>query len=111
MITPTQEEFDELDLICDAQKWIVDLNENPKWTDERIQIALDKKLARHKGKFTEKKSVRDPKRVPDPWTVSDERKVAYGFVQDQLDMLYWDQVNGTSKWKDHITKVKTDHPK
>mgnify|MGYP001185225024 FL=1 len=35
-----------------------------------------------------------------------KRKVEYGQIEDQLDMLYWDQVNGTTTWKDHVTAVK-----
>lgn len=36
---------------------------------------------------------------------------AYPSVEDQLDMLYWDKVNGTEKWKEAIDKIKTDTPK
>ena len=39
------------------------------------------------------------------------RQEAYGSVPDQLDMMYWDQVNGTTTWKDYIAKVKSDNPK
>jgi hypothetical protein len=39
------------------------------------------------------------------------RKYAYASIQDQLDMQYWDQVNGTTVWKDHVAKVKSDYPK
>lgn len=35
----------------------------------------------------------------------------YPSIQEQLDMQYWDSVNGTTTWKDAITKVKTDNPK
>ena len=43
--------------------------------------------------------------------VIENRKIAYGSVQDQLDMQYWDNVNGTTTWKDHIAQVKSDNPK
>jgi hypothetical protein len=36
---------------------------------------------------------------------------AYGSINDQLDMMYWDNVNGTTTWKDHIAQVKSDNPK
>ena len=36
---------------------------------------------------------------------------AYPSVGDQLDMQYWDAVNGTTTWKDAIAKVKSDNPK
>ncbi len=39
------------------------------------------------------------------------RQSAYASIQDQLDMQYWDNVNGTTTWKDHIAQVKSDNPK
>ena len=35
----------------------------------------------------------------------------YPSIRDQLDMQYWDAVNGTTTWKDAIAKVKSDNPK
>ena len=40
-----------------------------------------------------------------------DRAVAYPSIQDQLDMQYHDQVDGTTTWKDAIAKVKSDNPK
>ena len=42
---------------------------------------------------------------------SRKRVQEYASIQDQLDMQYWDSVNGTTTWKDHIAKVKSDNPK
>mgnify|MGYP003121270580 FL=1 len=39
------------------------------------------------------------------------RQEAYGSIADQLDMQYWDAVNSTTTWKDHIAQVKSDNPK
>jgi hypothetical protein len=39
------------------------------------------------------------------------RQTAYGSINEQLDMLYWDHVNGTSNWADHIAAVKAAYPK
>ena len=39
------------------------------------------------------------------------RQEAYGSIADQLDMQYWDAVNDTTTWKDHIAQVKADNPK
>ena len=39
------------------------------------------------------------------------RQEEYGSIADQLDMQYWDAVNGTTTWKDHIAQVKSDNPK
>ena len=38
------------------------------------------------------------------------RRNAYGDIASQLDMQYHDSVDGTSTWKDHVAKVKTDNP-
>ena len=40
-----------------------------------------------------------------------DRATSYPSIQEQLDMQYWDSVNGTTTWKDAIAKVKTDNPK
>ena len=40
-----------------------------------------------------------------------DRQEAYGSIADQLDMQYWDEVNGTTTWKDFVAKVKSDNPK
>ena len=37
-----------------------------------------------------------------------QRKVAYGSIEEQLDMMYWDQMNGTTTWKDHVSSVKSN---
>lgn len=39
------------------------------------------------------------------------RKIAYGDLGTQLDMIYWDQKNDTTTFKDHIDQVKADNPK
>ena len=40
-----------------------------------------------------------------------DRATAYPSIQDQLDMQYWDNVNGTTTWENAIAKVKADNPK
>ena len=40
-----------------------------------------------------------------------QRDRVYPSIQEQLDMQYWDSVNGTTTWNDTITKIKTDNPK
>ena len=32
-------------------------------------------------------------------------------IEQQLDMQYWDAVNGTTTWKDHVAAVKAKYPK
>ena len=40
-----------------------------------------------------------------------DRADTYPSIQEQLDMQYWDAVNGTKKWQEAVAKVKTDNPK
>ena len=51
--------------------------------------------------------------TPDPYVepelgYQDKRLMAYASIGDQLDMQYKDLVNGTTEWKDHISKIKSD---
>ena len=41
----------------------------------------------------------------------EKRQFEYGSIGEQLDMIYWDKVNGTEKWKEMVDKVKADNPK
>lgn len=44
-------------------------------------------------------------------TYKDFRADNYGTINEQLDMLYWDKVNGTNVWMEHIDLVKSKYPK
>ena len=39
------------------------------------------------------------------------RQEAYKPIAEQLDMIYWDGVNGTTLWDEHIAEVKEDNQK
>ncbi len=39
------------------------------------------------------------------------RRAEYPSREDQLDMIYWDKVNGTTIWEDTIQAIKDKHPK
>jgi len=47
------------------------------------------------------------------WTDPEQYKIdrEYPSIGEQLDMQYWDAVNGTTTWKDTIAQVKSDNPK
>ena len=40
-----------------------------------------------------------------------QRDRVYPSIAEQLDMQYWDKVNGTNTWQDAIAKVKSVNPK
>ena len=39
------------------------------------------------------------------------RKRAYPPIEQQLDMIYWDKINGTENWQTAIDAVKQQFPK
>jgi hypothetical protein len=39
------------------------------------------------------------------------RATAYPSIQEQLDMQYWDGVNGTTIWADTVAQIKSKNPK
>jgi uncharacterized small protein (DUF1192 family) len=39
------------------------------------------------------------------------RAAEYPSLQEQLDMQYWDAINGTTNWAEAIAAVKTKYPK
>lgn len=43
--------------------------------------------------------------------VAEDRMKAYGRLGVQLDMLYWDKINNTTNWEQHIAGVKNKYPK
>ena len=47
---------------------------------------------------------------PEP-TYAEKRLAEYPSYGEQLDMIYWDKVNGTSLWQDKIAEIKNKYPK
>jgi hypothetical protein len=39
------------------------------------------------------------------------RQMEYPSIQEQLDMQYWDSVNGTNNWSETIEAIKSKYPK
>jgi len=63
-------------------------------TDEEIEA----EVVRLQAEYDSKQYARD-------------RAEAYPSIQEQLDMQYWDSVNGTTTWADAIASVKEANPK
>lgn len=47
----------------------------------------------------------------DPNQYQRKRASEYPSIAEQLDMQYWDGVNGTTVWADTIAAIKAKHPK
>lgn len=63
----------------------LEIVDEPDWTDQ---------------KYTDEINLEKP--------YDEKRQKAYLSIGDQLDMQYRDLINGTTEWKDHIAKVKSD---
>ena len=48
--------------------------------------------------------------APEPSYV-EKRAAEYPAIGEQLDMIYWDKVNGTTVWQDTIAAIKEKYPK
>lgn len=44
-------------------------------------------------------------------TYAEKRAIEYPALSEQLDMIYWDKVNGTTVWQDTIAAIKNKYPK
>lgn len=44
-------------------------------------------------------------------TYAEQRMSEYPSFGDQLDMIYWDKINGTTDWLDLISEIKAKYPK
>jgi len=86
------------------------------WSDSSNKIYAN--LIVHDGstKPTEKECTDGLAALQAAWDLENDsyksqRRAAYPSQEEQWDMQYWDQVNGTTTWKDAIAKVKSDNPK
>ena len=70
-------------------------NGNPNnITNEQIDAKVEEVIAEYNGNQFQR-----------------DRASAYPSIQEQLDMQYWDSVNGTTTWQDKINEIKTKYPK
>ncbi len=72
-----------------------DADDNPVTLD---QAAVDTETARLQAEYDAQEYARS-------------RATAYAPIGDQLDMQYWDEVNGTTTWADHVAEIKARFPK
>ena len=64
-----------------------------------------------KHKEVQTKREEEVKTIEANLSYKEKRINGYGSISEQLDMQYWDAINGTTLWQDHIAKVKSDIPK
>ncbi len=48
---------------------------------------------------------------PEELDYRQKRQMAYPDIGEQLDMMYWDKVNGTNLWEAAVAAIKREYPK
>ena len=86
------------------------------WSDSKNKIYANLVVYDGGSKPSESDCTNGLKALQDAWDLENDsykskRRDAFPSIVDQLDMQYWDSVNGTTTWKDAIAKVKSDNPK
>jgi gentisate 1,2-dioxygenase len=82
----------EVNVRGDVVEWI-----NPT-TAPVTDAQIDAEMVRLQAEYDAKQYQRD-------------RALAYPSLKEQLDMQYWDSVNGTTVWQDTINAIKAKYPK
>jgi hypothetical protein len=78
---------------------------NVEWNDEIKNKWIAKKQKDSKDRIEELKNKYELKQY------QIDRAKNYPSIQEQLDMQYWDKINGTNKWQQAINAVKQKYPK
>ena len=95
--------FDAIQSLRPGANYGVDLNTNEiTWQDTEVleptTEEIQTELSKLQTEYTNLEYARN-------------RKDEYLNIEDQLDMLYWDKINSTNTWAEHITSVKNKYPK
>ena len=91
-----------LSLVPDAVFSIVDNDlETVIWSDDR-PMPTKEQIEQEVLKLSQEWQDNEYQRLRQP---------EYPTMQEQLDMQYWDVINGTTTWQDAINAVKAKYPK
>jgi hypothetical protein len=71
------------------------------WLNETTPIPANEILAKQKELIAEYNAKQYQR----------NRAKAYPSIQEQLDLQYWDKINGTDTWEQAINAVKAKYPK
>jgi len=72
------------------------------WADEHQEKPTDKEV---------QDKIDEMQKDWDNFSYSLNRKKEYPEIVEQLDMIYWDSINGTENWISKISQIKKKYPK
>lgn len=83
-------------------------------TNEKIAKEIGLTLTTNKEivyAYNGKRYFKGTEPVPPEPSYTEKRRAKYPPIAEQLDMIYWDKVNGTNLWQEKIAEIKTKYPK
>ena len=93
--------MEALRTLAPGAEWSTDGTSITEWFSPDIpqptQAEIDAEVARLQAEYNSQAYAR-------------ARAEAYLPIAEQLDLQYWDSVNGTTNWADHIAAVKAMYP-
>ena len=84
----------------------VGLGTNSKFYDSIGMTQLDVEKAYNGNWYVQGYTPAEPEK-----SYAEKRQAEYPSVEEQLDMIYWDKVNGTNLWQEKIAEIKAKYPK
>ena len=90
----------------ETKQCLVGLGTNAKFYKSIGMIEMDVEKSYNNTWYLKGFSPSEPEK-----TYIKKRLAEYPPISDQLDMIYWDKVNGTNVWQDMITAIKNKYPK
>ena len=61
--------------------------------------------------YDDKKYFKGQEPTPPEPNYIEKRIAEYPPISEQLDLIYWDKINGTENWKNKISEIKAKYPK
>lgn len=97
--------------MIDLTKALISLYPNSAWTLSGDEYEGLTWLDENTPKPTKAELEAEALRLKPIFECQTNRAREYPSLQEQLDMQYWDSVNGTTTWQDAINAVKAKYPK
>lgn len=93
-----------LQSLCPGAQWVLrnESYEQLEWKDSFYEKPSEEVLLAEVARLQAEYDKKEYQRL---------RAKEYPSIKDQLDMLYWDQRNGTSLWLNTVEYVKQKYPK
>jgi hypothetical protein len=87
--------------LCPTAEWAMD-GDDLEWLSEDIDQPSEEAIIRKQAEMQYEREIK---------VYQQQRKMAYPSRDEQLDMMYWDKINGTTTWDAAINAVKEAYPK